>query len=59
MPLKKIANTLFIIGVILVAGTAGASDLGTISLTRTVVQCLIAMACIGVAWVIYKYKEVE
>jgi hypothetical protein len=50
--------TLGTIGFIL--ALCASSDFGaTLSLTHIVVQCLIAMVCIGVAWVIHIYKEVE
>jgi hypothetical protein len=56
--LKAITTVLTIAGIVLIIGTAGASDKNTITISQVITQLLQGFLCCGVAWVLNFIKLV-
>lgn len=50
--LKAITTVLTIAGILVIIGTAGASDNNTITISQIIIQLLQGFLCCGVAWVL-------
>lgn len=57
--MKKIASIIGIIGLVLLLGTAGASDLGSISIMQTIARCAVGLGCMAISTLINEceYKK--
>lgn len=55
--IKTIGKVMMIIGIIFMLGTAGASDLDTISLTQTMIQLVISLSVTTLGFIINKKME--
>ena len=56
--LKALATVLTIAGILVILGTAGASDSNTITISQIITQLLQGFLCCGVAWVLNFIKLV-
>ena len=56
--LKAFTTVLTIAGIVLIIGTAGASDNNTITISQIIIQLLQGFLCCGVAWVLNFIKSV-
>jgi hypothetical protein len=56
--LKALATVLTIAGILIIIGTAGASDNNTIPFTQIIIQLLQGFLCCGIAWVLNFIKLV-